>query len=79
MPKAQDRKSTSKDELRSLRGAVGRCTPPPSRKQDRWFVIRYDGRSATLVVGPEHHGSVRAQVFSCDGTTLLRDSTVSLP
>jgi len=42
-------------------------------------VVRYDSRPATLVVGPRKDGRVRAQVFSCDGTTLLRDSTVDLP
>ena len=65
--------------LEAARKARGRCAPPPSRARDTWYVVRYDTKPATLVVGPPRDGVVRARVFSCDGTTLLRDSTVDLP
>ncbi len=67
-----------KQELRKLRSALGRCAEPPSERRDRWFVVRYDGKVATLVVGPRRQGAVDARVYSCDGTTLLRASTVDL-
>ena len=67
------------DELHALRGEFRRCVPPAAPKHDRVFPVRYDGKPATLVVGPERSGRVRAQVFGCRGTTLLRDSTVDLP
>jgi hypothetical protein len=70
--------SVTKSELRATRQARGRCTAPPSRERDTWHVVRYDGTPATLVVGAERDGLVRARVFSCDGTTLLRDSTVPI-
>ena len=79
-PKNQtDGGAVADSELKAVRKARGRCAAPPSRARDTWYVVRYDAKPATLVVGPERGGVVRARVFSCDGTTLLRDSTVDLP
>jgi len=74
----QSERKARKAEAYAMRKALGRCAEPPSSTRDRWFVVRYDGKVATLVVTPPRQGAVVAQVFSCDGTTLLRDSTVEL-
>ena len=60
------------------RSGRGGCTVPPSTTKDRWFVVRYDGEPATLVVGPIREGTARTSVYSCDGTQLLQRAQVVL-
>ena len=54
------------------------CATPPSTRRDHWFVVRYDGKRATLVLGPRKQGSVDATVYSCDATSLLRTARVEV-
>jgi hypothetical protein len=53
---------------------AGSCRPPRLDQGATWYVVRLDGRPATLVTEPARHGRVRVAVWGCDGELLARTS-----
>jgi hypothetical protein len=47
--------------------AAVQCARPFTGRGSALFVVRLDGRAATLVVGPVHDGRRQARIYSCDG------------
>ena len=54
------------------------CARPFTGRGTSLFVVRLDGRPATLVVGPAHNGERQARIYSCDGAGNPL-ATVSVP
>jgi hypothetical protein len=52
---------------RALPEAPADCARPFTGRGASLFVVRLDGRPATLVVGPARDGERRARIYSCDG------------
>jgi hypothetical protein len=47
--------------------AALQCARPFTGRGSALFVVRLDGRAATLVVGPVRDGRRQAKIYSCDG------------
>jgi hypothetical protein len=48
--------------------AAVHCARPFTGRGSALFVVRLDGRAATLVVGPARAGRRQARIYSCDGS-----------
>jgi hypothetical protein len=55
-----------------------RCRPPALAPSERWYVVRLDGRPATLVTGSPADGRLTATVYSCAGQ-VLAETRVKAP
>lgn len=60
-----DRATATGDQAGSAKGRRDRCEPPTLGRRDVWYVVRFQGRPAALVVAPSAGDDAEATLYSC--------------